>query len=939
MVTSLKIASDRAKGVEVRPTLIIGLGGTGTVIAQWAHHFITQVFGEVPPFIRFLALDTDVQEQSKVGRLPIAAFVNLYERLDLRPILREYREHKRDFPFLSWLNDMPLDSSLISSGCQGLSRLGRVVYFLTRESVIEPEVTRNLRELTTSELAERVRAFDDSGQFVLAQTGRPLVHICASVCGGTGSGLLLDLAYDVRHWGRSVSQSEPDVIGHLLLPEAFSVGEDLIREKLRSVACAMLEQIEFLASRHRSDVRIVYRSGETRTISPLEAPFDLCYLVNGNSRAGSADRATLAAMMGRMVAAFAYEPIGREILADANNKQQDILAREEPPRRRRFFATYGLACGAAQSEELNRQHVAAVRWWVARALAELATEDRKALRDKQAGAKQELRRLVEEVRDKEVRELHLGGVHSTVPRQIADYVRKAVQGQLAELDAGLRRDVAAELDRRLAHLQRDLCDQAVHSLERGMHQPVTLFRAYYEVLSEMQRTLPEDDRAKAIRSRAVGEFKEEYASFERAREAARQIWHKYAPQLAQTVIDQVLREYLGRLAEWVKSRVDALERSASSAPRQATGAPGQEALSVPNGIRLIDLGYPLQLDSSRPHLNGSSRRDGDTYGSPLEEIKRRFVKDLIAPTVRELLDLSDVSDQSVDQLVLSALNDRERAFDQFWQTYCEESLRLIYGTSDNQAVTGHPLTPKLMELKKQSQPRLAMNQKGKYKEPLEVAFSQHTLESCFPKLLRPLIGHNLRETFVAQEYVQKTNVLLVLAQFAYGISVPGIDNYDSYRAAIERYIANTDMRPNHLWLDDRWYEEFKFLRGEETVADSEIAEDSVAEIVNELTKVMGSLAREVEGLAEDATGATGQRDLKARTAALGAMAEALSVLNNVGSETGIEKAIKPLEGAETHIALLQGEDGRPHELLAAVRELRDRLVRVLSRGGQPAAGA
>ena len=49
--------------IVVRPTLIVGLGGTGVLVCQWAEHYIRELFGYVPSFIRFLKLDTDAADE------------------------------------------------------------------------------------------------------------------------------------------------------------------------------------------------------------------------------------------------------------------------------------------------------------------------------------------------------------------------------------------------------------------------------------------------------------------------------------------------------------------------------------------------------------------------------------------------------------------------------------------------------------------------------------------------------------------------------------------------------------------------------------------------------------------------------------------------------------------------------------------------------------
>jgi hypothetical protein len=72
--------------------------------------------------------------------------------------------------------------------------------------------------------------------------------------------MLIDMAYNLREWSREPFPRKGEIIGHLMLPEAFAV-EPILRPKLRAVAAATLEQIEFLSYPSRTDFDISYRGG------------------------------------------------------------------------------------------------------------------------------------------------------------------------------------------------------------------------------------------------------------------------------------------------------------------------------------------------------------------------------------------------------------------------------------------------------------------------------------------------------------------------------------------------------------------------------------------------------------------------------------------------------------------------------------------------------
>jgi hypothetical protein len=354
--------------VEVQPTLIVGVGGTGTLICQWLYHHLLELFGAIPPFVRIIAFDTDAQEEGAPRKLPEADFFNLFNSLQVGEVIRDFKRAPLLHDHLDWLGDMKLDAAIVTRGCQGLSRLGRVVFFELRDRIIRREVVARFDALNSNALDRQLAAFEPKNQFTLAIGAAPTIHLCASVCGGTGSGLLLDLAYNIRDWANEVFHKPADVVAHLVLPEAFPVDAARIRDKLRAVTLATLEQIEFLTDGRRGDYTVRYRDGVEKKLENLTAPFDFCYLVSGTGPAGGDQRKDLAPMMARMIRAMTVEPASKPIFSDGNNKQLDILSQVDTANQRRLlFASYGLRYGTpGYSREADL-----VTHWVCRSLTDL----------------------------------------------------------------------------------------------------------------------------------------------------------------------------------------------------------------------------------------------------------------------------------------------------------------------------------------------------------------------------------------------------------------------------------------------------------------------------------------------------------------------------------------------------------------------------------------
>ncbi|MEN6333977.1 MAG: tubulin-like doman-containing protein, partial [Phycisphaerales bacterium] len=285
--------------IVVRPTLIVGLGGTGVLVCQWAEHYIRELFGHVPSFIRFLKLDTDASDDGGPPEGILSDFINLFHHVDVGEVVRDNASFPEFHPHLDWMRGFREDATFADYGCQGIPRLGRLVFFELRETIVHEAVATRFSSLRTStqQIVE-----EQPDQFILASDGAPAVHIASSVCGGTGAGMLIDMAYNLRWWSRESFPKPAEVIGHLLLPDAFRV-DPMLRPKLEATASATLDQIEFLSDERRPDIRVRYRSDRAGEdcFRRDTGPFNFLYLLNGQVDMGSGDRKHLVRQIARVI--------------------------------------------------------------------------------------------------------------------------------------------------------------------------------------------------------------------------------------------------------------------------------------------------------------------------------------------------------------------------------------------------------------------------------------------------------------------------------------------------------------------------------------------------------------------------------------------------------------------------------------------------------------
>ena len=136
--------------IVVRPTLIVGLGGTGVLVCQWAEHYLRELFGYVPSFIRFLKLDTDASDDGGPPEGILSDFINLFHYVDIGEVVRDNARYPEFHPHLDWMRGFREDATFADYGCQGIPRLGRLVFFELRETIVHEAVATRFSSLRTS---------------------------------------------------------------------------------------------------------------------------------------------------------------------------------------------------------------------------------------------------------------------------------------------------------------------------------------------------------------------------------------------------------------------------------------------------------------------------------------------------------------------------------------------------------------------------------------------------------------------------------------------------------------------------------------------------------------------------------------------------------------------------------------------------------------------
>jgi hypothetical protein len=298
------------KKIEFRPTLIIGLGGTGqAVLLKLKKRFVDQ-FGKVPPIIQFLSIDTtqeaERQNISADGKTGVELEPNNERYIvrveDAANLIRGKNPHINEW----WPKGARVTT--IKSGAQQIRALGRLALFSAQKE-IKRRITQKLDEVRTIENMNRMQ---EEGFQVTTSSGVD-VFIVTSLAGGTGSGMFIDVAFITRNIVPSSS-----ITGIFVLSRVFGQfpGTDLTKINTYTA----LKEIEYLSKLRDNDTLAV--SYGINQVLVNQPPFDMIYIMDSINEADiiiEKDRT-----LHTQIADGIYLLVGSEIGTGSSNAMDNI---------------------------------------------------------------------------------------------------------------------------------------------------------------------------------------------------------------------------------------------------------------------------------------------------------------------------------------------------------------------------------------------------------------------------------------------------------------------------------------------------------------------------------------------------------------------------------------------------------------------------------------
>lgn len=802
----------------VKPTLIIGLGGSGVRACHYTRQFIQQHVGPTGGLVRYLCFDTDLHpDEFGLGSGPVDdfEFTDLLAELDLGRVVRSVIDNPMSYPHASWLQGIRLNAASADRGAQGIPRLGRLVFALNREHVIRPAVERAIADL---QRAAGQHPADRLGDLDVESRTKPDVHILSSVCGGTGAGMLIDMAYNVHDWVSNGFSGQPDILGHMLLPDVFEA-EERVRNRLKAVAYATLQQIELLTDNARESLPVRYREiASRRLLGPVEAPFSFTFLVGGLP--GKRDIACR--RIGRMVKTLVIDEAGRAARSDRNNAQQQALGGyDQDTGRPRCFSTYGWTATPDDGNTASQPMAGLVARvlgivadannpnaiddpaesddWLGQAAnprhytgnvdtglldaseigTQLRAQEREQAREGTGGGFPSQSEMINRVREHLEQSFQGGDLHNQLERflesagigqakrGILDTCWNHAFGPLLDTTEGSEGASVPAAARRLAAAIKKLREARPDIDSNGYRQAVN--RALNNIGNRLQQ------RSKESMNFQPGDVSSINGIIQSEPGLLGEVLHALASEIIRDAVDGAL----GEAQRWV--------RNAGALSKQLNSR--QMSLDRREDDELLPAFRRLQSNRFHPEMERADNVEFDAS----EHAFRRLLRTVFL-TIRE--------NKEPDQNALWT-SEEERSFKS--QLAEEASMLRTTGAKDGYAAYG-PIANDLLDA---SRPEITLNKDHALDRPLSKRIVQ-TDPSIF-EAIRARVGTRDDMDVVrnAVEYVRPPALLATAMQFKYGFALGALGAIDEYKAATVAYTSSQAFKEADLWLDVRWYSAYQ----------------------------------------------------------------------------------------------------------------------------------
>ena len=267
----------------LKRSLFIGLGGTGALALLNTKKIFLDTYGEIPPMVSFLSIDTDYHPDSmSLTRDNILVDHNVKDekvKLDKSEMLF-IRVRGAKMAYASQKNTLfnliPEENirALFYDGSSQVRSNGRFALHFNYTDIINV-VNQKVRELLNISITENDRHIPVGDEIE--------INFVFSVAGGTGSGTFIDLAYLVKE---AIGNTPATSKAFMVLPDVFTnMHSGIAMANVRPNCFGAMKDLDFLMQKNVDELGLSIKY-ESLEIKIKENPFDVVFTVNSKKTDG-----------------------------------------------------------------------------------------------------------------------------------------------------------------------------------------------------------------------------------------------------------------------------------------------------------------------------------------------------------------------------------------------------------------------------------------------------------------------------------------------------------------------------------------------------------------------------------------------------------------------------------------------------------------------------
>lgn len=259
---------------KLRRTLLIGLGGTGIKTILNAKKMFYENYGQIPPMIGFIGLDTDKPGLSNASvianngtKITLNNSEQLYISVDTPTAIYTNNRNSQLFDWMPECNVQGLTA--LSIGAGQMRSNGRFA-ITVNETNVKSFISNKIAEINNASIIDNV-----DYELLGSETE---VHIVFSLGGGTGSGTFLNTAYLLKRMFPTLKLS-----GYAVLSDVFrNMASGAMTSRVKPNAKGAIIDLDFLAHLTPDSTPI-----EIKWLRDIEhvnyRPFDALYFVDNSN--------------------------------------------------------------------------------------------------------------------------------------------------------------------------------------------------------------------------------------------------------------------------------------------------------------------------------------------------------------------------------------------------------------------------------------------------------------------------------------------------------------------------------------------------------------------------------------------------------------------------------------------------------------------------------